>query len=163
VYTPDGQHLVVQRRSRRVALSDVTATEVRTRWLFTVLTLHLATGSDFRIRDWVWSERFIDPMDDRFLDMVARLVTTPDVALERWNPLGAPTASEMAQRRWFVTKSILSPLLVTVMLLVVFVANLVNGDWGALGWLVGYLAVVGSMLVVEVQRRRPRSKGHVPW
>ena len=94
VYTPDGENLVVQRRRRRVILTDESLTAmVRTCGPFSVLTLRSPKQRTARIRDWAWAERFIDPMDDRFLDMIHRLASSPEVALERWDPWGTPDPS----------------------------------------------------------------------
>ena len=74
VFTPDRRHLIVQRRAAQFDLRAPGVT-VRRRSVgpVAVLTLDAPGQRRMRVRDWVWSERFLDPMDDRFLDTLERL------------------------------------------------------------------------------------------
>ncbi len=90
VFTPDRKRLVVQRRRVRFDLSgpDVT-TRQRVIGPVVVLTLRARGQRTLRVRDWIWSERLLDPMDDRFLDMIERLAHRTDSEI-RWDPFAVP-------------------------------------------------------------------------
>ena len=46
-----------------------------------------------RIVDWVWTERFTDAIDDRFLEMIERLATQPESDFRIWSPAGSPPST----------------------------------------------------------------------
>lgn len=95
VFTPDRRHLLVQRRAEQFDLRAPGVT-VRRRSIgpVEVLTLDAPGQRRIRVRDWVWSERFLDPMDDRFLDMLERLASQPEFDFTKWDPHGSPPTGE---------------------------------------------------------------------
>lgn len=91
VFTPDRNHLIVQRRGLQFDLRGPgVSARRRTVGPIVVLTLEAPGQRTVRVRDWIWSERFRDPMDDRFIDMIARLAEQHDFDLAIWNPGGTP-------------------------------------------------------------------------
>ena len=85
VFTPDNRRVVVQRGRRRVECgAPGTTTSIHPLGLVRSLQVNSSTGT-IRFRDWVWAEPLLDPMDDKFLDMLARIIEAPNFALDRWD------------------------------------------------------------------------------